>query len=134
MMGSTTIRLGHNLVCDTKVIAEDNSSGKKGVAPMRNLLMLEVKQLGQKFHCNVPYLVLLLDENSSCIKELLNRSRPPTKSQLRNLMITYLKNMGGYKHSQLKSKSLEEIQAMYEGQKKKIDDFKLMDSNDAVKD
>ncbi|GKE12332.1 hypothetical protein Tco_1415883 [Tanacetum coccineum] len=49
-------------------------------------------------------------------------------------MITYLKNMGGYKHSQLKSKSLEEIQAMYEGQKKKIDDFKLMDSNDAVKD
>ncbi|GKD57604.1 hypothetical protein Tco_1290991, partial [Tanacetum coccineum] len=27
------------------------------------------------------------------------RSRPPTKSQLRNLMMTYLKNMGGYKHS-----------------------------------
>ncbi|GJT65003.1 putative ribonuclease H-like domain-containing protein [Tanacetum coccineum] len=37
------------------------------------------------------------------------RSRPPTKSQLRNLMITYLKNMGGYKHSRLKSKSFEEI-------------------------
>ncbi|GJS93055.1 hypothetical protein Tco_0800023 [Tanacetum coccineum] len=32
------------------------------------------------------------------------RSRPPTKSQLRNLMMTYLKNMGGYKYSQLKSK------------------------------
>ncbi|GJX92851.1 hypothetical protein Tco_0347437 [Tanacetum coccineum] len=27
------------------------------------------------------------------------RSRPPTKYQLRNLMMTYLKNMGGYKHS-----------------------------------
>ncbi|GJY34293.1 hypothetical protein Tco_0418762 [Tanacetum coccineum] len=62
------------------------------------------------------------------------RSRPPTKSQLRNLMMTYLKNMGGYKHSQLKAKTFEEIQAMYERQKKKINDFKPMDSYDAVKD
>ncbi|GJV25045.1 hypothetical protein Tco_1377740 [Tanacetum coccineum] len=37
------------------------------------------------------------------------RSRQPTKSQLRNLTMTYLKNMGGYKHSQLKAKSFEEI-------------------------
>ncbi|GJW26641.1 hypothetical protein Tco_0040452 [Tanacetum coccineum] len=62
------------------------------------------------------------------------RSRPPTKSQLRNLMMTYLKNMGGYKHSQLKAKTFEEIQAMYERQKKIIDDFKSMDSDDAEKD
>ncbi|GKA18535.1 hypothetical protein Tco_0698450 [Tanacetum coccineum] len=62
------------------------------------------------------------------------RSRPPTKSQLRNLLMTYLKNMGGYKHSQLKAKTFEEIQAMYERQKKKIDDFKPMDSDDAEKD
>ncbi|GJW86585.1 hypothetical protein Tco_0161925 [Tanacetum coccineum] len=62
------------------------------------------------------------------------RSRPPTKAQLRNLMMTYLKNMGGYKHSQLKAKTFEEIQAMYDRQKKIIDDFKLMDSIDAVKD
>ncbi|GJT40462.1 hypothetical protein Tco_0940327, partial [Tanacetum coccineum] len=61
------------------------------------------------------------------------RSRPPTKAQLRNLMMTYLKNMGGYKHSQLKAKTFEEIQGMYKRQKKKIDDFKPMDSNDAVK-
>nr|GEV90072.1 hypothetical protein [Tanacetum cinerariifolium] len=38
------------------------------------------------------------------------RSRPPTKSQLRNLMMTYLKNIGGYKHSQLKAKTFAEIQ------------------------
>ncbi|GJW43947.1 hypothetical protein Tco_0072746, partial [Tanacetum coccineum] len=35
------------------------------------------------------------------------RSRPLTKSQLRNLMMTYLKNMGGYKYSQLKAKTFE---------------------------
>ncbi|GJZ75604.1 putative ribonuclease H-like domain-containing protein, partial [Tanacetum coccineum] len=62
------------------------------------------------------------------------RSRPPTKSQLRNLMMMYLKNMGGYKHSQLKSKTFAEIQGLYERQKRVIDDFKPMDSDDAVKD
>ncbi|GJW17574.1 putative ribonuclease H-like domain-containing protein [Tanacetum coccineum] len=40
------------------------------------------------------------------------RSRTPTKSQIRNLMMTYLKNMGGYKHSQLKAKSFEEIKGI----------------------
>ncbi|GJT63299.1 copia protein [Tanacetum coccineum] len=62
------------------------------------------------------------------------RSRPPTKGQLTNLIMTYLKNMGGYKHSQLKSNTFEEIQGMYEREKKRIDDFKPMDSDDAVKD
>ncbi|GKD88215.1 hypothetical protein Tco_1363722 [Tanacetum coccineum] len=33
------------------------------------------------------------------------RNKPPIKTQLMNLMMTYLKNMGGYKHSQLKGKS-----------------------------
>ncbi|GJW57641.1 putative ribonuclease H-like domain-containing protein, partial [Tanacetum coccineum] len=62
------------------------------------------------------------------------RSRPPTKSQLRNLMMTYLKNMGSYKYSQLKAKTFAEIQGLYERQKRVIDDFKPMDSDDAVKD
>ncbi|GKC92575.1 hypothetical protein Tco_1158017 [Tanacetum coccineum] len=32
------------------------------------------------------------------------RNNPPTKAQKRNIMSTYLKNMAGYKHNQLKSK------------------------------
>ncbi|GJZ90743.1 hypothetical protein Tco_0662670 [Tanacetum coccineum] len=55
-------------------------------------------------------------------------SKPPTKTQSRNLMMTYLKNMGGYKHSQLKGKSYEEIQGLYERQQKRIQDFTPMDS------
>ncbi|GJZ30001.1 hypothetical protein Tco_0575048 [Tanacetum coccineum] len=43
-------------------------------------------------------------------------------------MMTYLKNMGGYKHSQLKEKSYEEIQGLYERQQKRIQDFTLIDS------
>ncbi|GJY43349.1 hypothetical protein Tco_0431562 [Tanacetum coccineum] len=56
------------------------------------------------------------------------RHKPPTKIQLRNLMMTYLKNMGGYKHSQLKGKSYEEIQGLYERQQKRIQDFTPTDS------
>ncbi|GJZ84749.1 hypothetical protein Tco_0650088 [Tanacetum coccineum] len=37
------------------------------------------------------------------------RSKPPTKTQIRNRMCSYLKNMGGYKHNQLKGRSYEEI-------------------------
>ncbi|GKC18160.1 hypothetical protein Tco_1014942 [Tanacetum coccineum] len=43
-------------------------------------------------------------------------------------MMTYLKNMGGYKHSQLKGKSYEEIQGLYERKQKRIQDFTPMDS------
>ncbi|GKC84918.1 hypothetical protein Tco_1140635 [Tanacetum coccineum] len=34
------------------------------------------------------------------------RNKPPTKAQKRNTISTYLKNMAGYKHNQLKSKKL----------------------------
>ncbi|GJS01046.1 hypothetical protein Tco_0317554 [Tanacetum coccineum] len=62
------------------------------------------------------------------------RSRPPTKTQLRNLMMTYLKNMGGYKHSQLKGKIYEEIQGLYEREQKFIHDFVPMDSEKEEKE
>ncbi|GJR61353.1 hypothetical protein Tco_1503515 [Tanacetum coccineum] len=56
------------------------------------------------------------------------RSKPPTKTQLRNIMITYLKNMGKFNHNQLKGKSYDELQRLYEREKKKINDFVPMDS------
>ncbi|GKC41104.1 hypothetical protein Tco_1058826 [Tanacetum coccineum] len=56
------------------------------------------------------------------------RSKPPTKTQLRNLMMTYLKNTCGYKHSQLKGKTYEEIHELYERQQKRNQDFIPMDS------
>ncbi|GKD33003.1 hypothetical protein Tco_1248512, partial [Tanacetum coccineum] len=42
------------------------------------------------------------------------RNRPPTKAQNRSQMTTYLKNMGGYKHSQLKGKSYDKIQKLFD--------------------
>ncbi|GJT01444.1 hypothetical protein Tco_0822613 [Tanacetum coccineum] len=42
------------------------------------------------------------------------RNRPPTKNQLRNQMMTYLKHVGNFKHAELKIKKFEEVQALYE--------------------
>ncbi|GJX13169.1 hypothetical protein Tco_0204927, partial [Tanacetum coccineum] len=61
------------------------------------------------------------------------RNKPPTKTQLRNKMITFLKNMGMLTYNQLKNKSLEEIQKLYEREQKWINDFVPMDSK-MVKD
>ncbi|GJY51327.1 hypothetical protein Tco_0442174 [Tanacetum coccineum] len=51
------------------------------------------------------------------------RNKPPTKNQLRNQMMTYLKHVGNYKHSELKIKKFEEIQALYEKIKRSDEDF-----------
>ncbi|GJS01816.1 hypothetical protein Tco_0318324, partial [Tanacetum coccineum] len=51
------------------------------------------------------------------------RNRPPTKNQLRNQMMTYLKHVGNFKHSELKSKKFKDIQAMYEKIKRSDEDF-----------
>ncbi|GKF46314.1 hypothetical protein Tco_0136116 [Tanacetum coccineum] len=51
------------------------------------------------------------------------RSKPPTKAQQRNTMFTYLKNMAGYKHNQLKSKSYDEIQDMFDKEMKRVNTF-----------
>ncbi|GJY89598.1 ribonuclease H-like domain-containing protein [Tanacetum coccineum] len=50
----------------------------------------------------------LVEERSAAI-----RNKPLTRTQLRSLMMTYLKHTGRFKHSQLNKRTLEEIQAIY---------------------
>ncbi|GJY97049.1 hypothetical protein Tco_0513959 [Tanacetum coccineum] len=57
------------------------------------------------------------------------RNKPPTRTQVKNRMITYLKHIGKYTHQQLKHKTFEEVQKLYEREKKWIDDFKPMDDS-----
>ncbi|GJS31266.1 hypothetical protein Tco_0491886 [Tanacetum coccineum] len=61
------------------------------------------------------------------------RSKPPTKSQMRNRMCTYMRNMGGYKHNQLKGKSYEEIQKLFDKTYKQVNSFVPMTSDDKEK-
>ncbi|GKD85059.1 hypothetical protein Tco_1356213 [Tanacetum coccineum] len=51
------------------------------------------------------------------------RSKPLTKTQLRNQMITFLKYVGRYTHSKLRNKKFEEVQVLYEKAKKSIQYF-----------
>ncbi|GJU56307.1 uncharacterized mitochondrial protein-like protein [Tanacetum coccineum] len=62
------------------------------------------------------------------------RNKPPTKAQLRNKMVTFLKHMDKYTHNQLKSKSFKEIQKLYEREQKWINDFVPMNDDSEKKD
>ncbi|GJY12324.1 hypothetical protein Tco_0381633 [Tanacetum coccineum] len=80
---------------------------------------------------------LSIKEKSKLFKELLEkrkkhftalraqnkRSKLPTNAQNRNTMSTYLKNMAGYKHNQLKSKSYNEIHEMFDKEMKRVNTF-----------
>ncbi|GKE82693.1 hypothetical protein Tco_1552693, partial [Tanacetum coccineum] len=46
------------------------------------------------------------------------RNKPPIRAQVRNIMITYLKHMVKYTHQQLKHKTLEELQKLYQKEQK----------------
>ncbi|GKB07052.1 hypothetical protein Tco_0835285 [Tanacetum coccineum] len=52
---------------------------------------------------------------------------------MRNRMCTYMKNMGRYKHNQLKGKSYEEIQKLLDKTYKQVNSFVPMASDDKEK-
>ncbi|GJV95865.1 hypothetical protein Tco_1547442, partial [Tanacetum coccineum] len=56
------------------------------------------------------------------------RNRPPTKAQKRNQISVYLKHMGGYKHNQLKGRSYDEIQKLFDKEMKRVNSFVAMNS------
>ncbi|GJS56102.1 hypothetical protein Tco_0629464 [Tanacetum coccineum] len=52
------------------------------------------------------------------------RNKPPTRNQLRNQMMTYLKHVGGKKHSDIyEDRTIEEIQVLYERLKRQDQNF-----------
>ncbi|GJX50333.1 hypothetical protein Tco_0277178 [Tanacetum coccineum] len=56
------------------------------------------------------------------------RKRPLTKTQKRNQMSIYLKHMGGYKHNQLKGRSYDELQKLFDKEMKRVNSFVAMNS------
>nr|GEX47624.1 hypothetical protein [Tanacetum cinerariifolium] len=61
------------------------------------------------------------------------RSKPPTKAQMRNRTCTYLKNQAGYKYNQLKGRSYDDIQKLFDKAYKQVNFFIPMDF-EVVKD
>ncbi|GKB37327.1 hypothetical protein Tco_0882269 [Tanacetum coccineum] len=56
------------------------------------------------------------------------RNIPPTKAQKRSIMSTYLKNIAGYKPNQLKNKSFDDIQKLFDKAMKRVNTFVNMDT------
>ncbi|GJV13398.1 putative ribonuclease H-like domain-containing protein [Tanacetum coccineum] len=56
------------------------------------------------------------------------RNKPPSKAQKKSTMLTYLKNMVGYKQSQLKNKSFAEIQKLFDKAMTRVNMFVDMDT------
>ncbi|GKE75645.1 hypothetical protein Tco_1537686, partial [Tanacetum coccineum] len=77
-------------------------------------------------------------------RESISLNRPPRRTQLRNQMMTYLKHVRNKKHSDLKNKTFEEIQALYEKVKRFNESFtgvgstkderKIKEMNEGAKD
>nr|GEX14116.1 copia protein [Tanacetum cinerariifolium] len=61
------------------------------------------------------------------------RRKPPTKTQLINLMMTYLKHTDRFTHTQLKCRSFEDIQKLYIEEQKWVDAFVLIRSEEDKK-
>ncbi|GJR76572.1 hypothetical protein Tco_0088937 [Tanacetum coccineum] len=64
----------------------------------------------------------------AAIRAKEKRNKPPNKAQKRNTMSTYLKNMARYKHNQLKNKSFDDIQKLFDKAMKRVNTFIDMDT------
>ncbi|GJU55893.1 hypothetical protein Tco_1229607 [Tanacetum coccineum] len=77
-------------------------------------------------------------------RAIIIRNKPPTRTQLRNQMMTYLKHVGNKKHLDLKNKTFEDIQSLYEKVKRFDESFtavgsiederRIQEMNEGVKD
>ncbi|GJX07754.1 putative ribonuclease H-like domain-containing protein [Tanacetum coccineum] len=68
------------------------------------------------------------EANIALIEAQEKRNRPPTKAQKRTQTSTYLKHMGGYTYKQLKGKSFDEIQKLFNKEMKRVNTFVAMGS------
>ncbi|GJZ39829.1 hypothetical protein Tco_0586392 [Tanacetum coccineum] len=66
---------------------------------------------------------LLAEERDAAV-----RNKPPTRTQPRSLMMTYLKHTSKYRHNQLNKKTFEDIQALYIKEQERDADFMLIGS------
>nr|GEW63260.1 hypothetical protein [Tanacetum cinerariifolium] len=135
---------------DEEVIFKDNGSGEKGSSTAKTVstarpevntvepktppttttflmmkmspLLIPWKERERQEEASKDAQAGLYDELAKERAEAI-RSKPPTKTQLRNLMMTYLKHTSRFTHAQLKSKRFEKIQKLYTKEQKWVNDF-----------
>nr|GEW01035.1 hypothetical protein [Tanacetum cinerariifolium] len=61
------------------------------------------------------------------LRDQEKRNKPPTKTQMKSQMSTYLKHMGGNKQSHLKGRRFDKIKKLFDREMRKVNDFVAMD-------
>ncbi|GKE49068.1 hypothetical protein Tco_1480326 [Tanacetum coccineum] len=84
----------------------------------------EVKKKGKLFM----ELIEKRRKHFAALRAHKKRNRPPTKAHKRTQMSTYLRHMGGYTYKQLKGKSFDEIQKLFDKEMKRVNTFVAMGS------
>ncbi|GJV31958.1 hypothetical protein Tco_1392358 [Tanacetum coccineum] len=124
----------------TTLIEDEDSTIAQTLIKMRNYELtarLQAEEQGE----------LTIEERSRLFVELIDkrkkhfarlraeeqRRKPPTKTQKRNQICTYLKNMTGFTHNQLKNKSFDEVQKAFDKTMSWIDSFVPMDTESSEK-
>nr|GEW18566.1 hypothetical protein [Tanacetum cinerariifolium] len=117
-------------------------SSETATRPTRGVIMTEANHKLAKTLQAEEQGELSINKRSKLFVELMNqrkkhflrlraeekRRKPPIKAQKRNQMCTYLKNMSGFTHNQLKNKSFKEVQKAFDKTMSRINSFIPMDS------
>ncbi|GKE46220.1 hypothetical protein Tco_1477478, partial [Tanacetum coccineum] len=129
--GITTLKMS------TPTTAEEKIKKKNDVKAMMEADRLLAKRLQSKEREELTYeekAKLFMEQIEKRRKHFATfitqekRNRPPTKAQKRTQMSTYLKHMGGYTYKQLKGKSFDEIQKLFDKEIKRVNTFVAMGS------
>nr|GFA73413.1 hypothetical protein [Tanacetum cinerariifolium] len=94
--------------------------------------MLQARERKEFYKVQKPRLLVELIEKKkkhfATLRAQEKRNKPPTKTQMKSQMFTYLKHMGGYKQSHRKGRSFDEIKKLFDREMRKVNDFIAIDS------
>nr|GEZ29553.1 hypothetical protein [Tanacetum cinerariifolium] len=117
-----------------EVVMETTTGVKDSAAPTTNVTKDELtmsQALAALKSAKVRLLVELIEKRKKhfvALRAQEKRKKPPTKTQMKSQMSTYLRHMSGYKQSHLKGRSFDEIKELFDKEMIKMNDFIAMDS------
>ncbi|GJW04586.1 hypothetical protein Tco_1563442 [Tanacetum coccineum] len=130
-------REGKDPMTEEDLQAEVQASKKSKKLLARRLILAEKIQQEKREQYSIEDRAKFLHDTIAAQRKFLTeqryaaiRNKPPIISQLRNQMITYLKHVANKKHAELKSKTFEEIQVLYERCKKQDQTFVAIGSEE----
>nr|GEY92232.1 hypothetical protein [Tanacetum cinerariifolium] len=126
------VRRGKSLMEKDGLGAQDDDKGKaKIIEPEVPLKKKDQMRIDKEYVEKERLLVELIEKKKkhfAALRAQEKRSKPPTKTQMKSQMSTYLRHMGGYKQSHLKGKSFDNIKELFDREMRKVNDFVTMDS------